>query len=242
MIHSGGVAGTVPCAVERGHAGEQVECRDRRRRQEVAFGAVDQQHGTVDLLQRVFIRFRPVALDAGVEHADSLHARIRAERDRKKSAARLSHRGDVLEVDFAFQRRAVASVFLLRPRDRFAQIVGVLLSGRGARLRHATDHQEAVRRDRREEARVARAVDGAAAVAPRHHRQLVPAGESAEILRTKDHVARRAEGGLRHDFVWARDRFRRAFERQRRPDQVGPGPGRLRERNTRSEDECSSEC
>ena len=49
--------------------------------------------------------------------------------------------------------------------------------------------------------------------------------ECAEILRTEDDVARRAERGLRHDFVWARDRFRRAFERQRRPDQVGLAPG-----------------
>jgi hypothetical protein len=148
----------------------------------------------------------------------------------------------VLEIDFAFERRAVARVFFLGPPNRFAQIVGVLLPWRGARLRHVADHQEAVRCDRREKARVARAVDGAAAVAPRHHRQLVPAGEFAEVFRTEDDVARRAEGGLRHDFVWARDRFRRAFERQRRPDQVGPGPGRLGERNTRREDECGSEC
>jgi hypothetical protein len=225
----------------------------------------------VDLLQRVRVRLRPVGLHAGVEHADRLHTRVRAERDGKKSSARLPHHGNVLEIDFAFERRAVARVFLFRPRDRFAQIVGVLLPVRGARLRHAADHEEAMRRDRLEEARIARAVDGAATVAPRHHRQLVLPRKCAEILRPKHDVTRRAKGGLLHDLVRAWNRFRRAFERQRCPDQVGiaaaaPWPlsriaapwslggiaapcslggiaaGPLGERNRRSEDECDSEC
>ena len=127
VIHGGGVARAVAGAVERRHVLEQLECRERRGREEVAFGAVDQQHGTVDLLQRVLVRLRPGALHAGVEDADGLHARVRAQRDGEKSSARLPHHGDVLEIDFAFERRAVARVFFLRPRDRFAQIVGVLL-------------------------------------------------------------------------------------------------------------------
>ena len=161
------VAGAVAGPVERRHVLEQLECRERRGREEVAFGAVDQQHGTVDLLQRVPVRLRPRGLHAGVEDADGLHPRVRAQRDGEKSSARLPHDGDVLQIDFALERRAVPRVFLLRPRDRVAQIVGVLLPRRGARLRHVADHQETVRGDRREEARVARAVDGAAAVAPR---------------------------------------------------------------------------
>src|SRR6185436_20589557 len=103
----------------------------------------------------------------------------------------------------------------------FAQIVGALLPVRGARFRHAADHKEAMRRDRLEEARVACAVDGAAAVAPRHHRQLVLPRKCAEILGPKSDVTRRAKGGVLYDLVWTWNRFRRAFKRQRRPDQVG---------------------
>ena len=40
----------------------------------------------------------------------------------------------MIEVDLASERRAVADVFLLGPADRFAQVVGVLLSRRGAGL------------------------------------------------------------------------------------------------------------
>ena len=199
----------------------------------------------------------------GVDYAAPTGTPVRAAGDgRVQFAGRKGGYGNVLEIDFAFERRAVASVFLFRPRDRFAQIVGVLLPVRGARLRHAADHEEAMRRDRLEEARVACAVDGAATVAPRHHRQLVFPRKCAEILGPKHDVTRRGKGGLLHDLVWTWNRFRRAFERQRRPDQVGiaaaaPWPlgiaarwslggiaarRPLSERDRRSEDECDGEC
>ena len=62
-----------------------------------------------------------------------------------------------------------------------------------------------------------------------------------EILRTKNNVTRRAKGRLRHDLVWAGNRFWRAVERQRRGDQVIPNR-RLTETDGRGENDSDDEC
>ena len=53
MEHGGRVAGVRARAVERRHVRDRLVRRVRRGRQEVALGAVDQQHGSVQILDRV---------------------------------------------------------------------------------------------------------------------------------------------------------------------------------------------
>ncbi len=77
-----------------------------------------------------------------------------------------------------------------------------------------------MRRDRGQEAAIARAVDCASAIAPGHHRERVFGRERTEIGRTVDHMTRRAEGGLGHDRVRTRHSQRRAFYGQRRRDHL----------------------
>ena len=152
-------------------------------------------------------------MHAGVEHADRVDARIGAETERQEASARLAHDGDLVRVDFAAQRRAGARILGGRPIDAGAQIVGRRLAARLAFLRRGAEHEEAVRRDRRQEAAVARGVDRAAAVAPDEHGQRVARRERVEVRRMEDHEPRRAERRPGGDLVGARHRERRAFER-----------------------------
>ena len=234
MIHRGRVPSIVTSAIEHRHAIDQFEGRQRRRRQEIPLGAVNQQHGAVDFLHRVLVRFRPRGLHAGVEHADGLDAWVATQRDREKSSAGLAHDGDLIGRDLPFQGRAGTHILFLRPIDRFSEVVRILLPALSAGLWYGADHEKAVGRDRREEPRVARAVDGAAAVAPCHHGQLVFPGKFAGILRAKNDVTRRAERRLRRDLVWTGNRLRRAVERQCCGDQIIPNR-RLSETDGRGE-------
>ena len=90
----------------------------------------------------------------------------------------------------------------------------------GAFDRCGADHEEAVRRDGRQEAHEALAVDRAAAVAPDDDRQRVFLRKRVEVRGMQDHVAGRAEGGFCRDLVGAFLGERRALDGQRRPDHV----------------------
>jgi hypothetical protein len=127
MIHRGRVPSVVTSAIEHRHTIDQFEGRQRRRRQEIPLGAVNQQDGAVDFLHRGLVRFRPRGLHAGVEHADGLDARIGAQRDREKSSAGLAHDGDLIGRDLPFQGRASTHTLFLRPIDRFSEVVRILL-------------------------------------------------------------------------------------------------------------------
>ena len=193
-----------------------------------------EQYGSVHLRERVSRRkrtrgrVRVRGLHARVEHADRVHARIRAKCHREETATGLAHHRHAIDSDLALERRAVALGFRLDPVERGAQVVGVglprLLALNGGRCHH----EKAMRGDRGEEASVARAVDGAPAVAPDHDGQRVARRERGEIGGTEDDVAGRAERRLRHDLVRPGLSQRRTFDGQRRRDHLARDAGRLR--------------
>jgi hypothetical protein len=86
-----------------------------------------------------------------------------------------------------------ARVLGLGPRDRSAQVVRG--SASHPRLGGRCHHHKPMGRDRRQEARIAIAVDRAAAIAPDDQRQRVLAREWREVRRSIDDVTWRVEGG-----------------------------------------------
>jgi hypothetical protein len=125
--------------------------------------------------------------------ADGINPRIGSELERHETATGLAHDRHLVERDFAVEWRLGAFVLRLGPRDRSAQVVSGCPRHTG--LGGCCHHHKPMRRDRRQESRVAIAVDGATTIAPHHQRQRVLAREWRQVGRSIDDVAGRVEGG-----------------------------------------------
>src|SRR5690606_19942808 len=138
-----------------------------------------------------------------------------------------AHDGDLVRIDLAGERRAVAVGLGERPVEPLTEVVGRCATG-GAFGGGRRDDEVAVGSDRPQESSERAAVACATAVAPGDDRQLLTGRQRSDVRRPVHRMPRRAERGL-HDRLVRTDHGNGcAFERQLPHDHLASDAGRLR--------------
>jgi hypothetical protein len=107
-----------------------------------------------------------------------------------------THNRDMMNINFAVERRALAFVFGFCPVNGRQQVLGVCLALLFSFHYSCCQYEETMGSDSAQESALACAVDGAAAISPNHHRQRILPGKCAQVGRAEQDMTGRAESAF----------------------------------------------